>query len=92
MKASDITDEAFVNALNPTGWTNLDDMTDRLGFPWKVVKAKARTMIRKRKTVTGCYCGCRGDFELSKEARKEAEWISSISRLEKLIKDRGRAS
>jgi hypothetical protein len=77
MKAADITDEAFLAAL--------DEMTDRMGgplrygrmiprqfvgdvlrettpdLPDKVVLAKARSMI-KRKVIEGCGCGCRGDF------------------------------
>lgn len=32
-------------------------------MPWKLVVAKARKLIR-RGVLSGCYCGCRGDFEL----------------------------
>jgi hypothetical protein len=64
MKASDISDEAFIAALEPDAWTMLWDLCERLGYPEKVVRAKAKTMITRRKTVDGCYCGCRGDFHL----------------------------
>jgi hypothetical protein len=65
VKASDISDEAFIAALEPDGaWTMIWDLCDRLGYPEKVVRAKAKTMITRRKTVDGCYCGCRGDFHL----------------------------
>lgn len=91
MKASDISDEAFLNALNTNGKpTNLDALSERLSFPWKIVKAKAKTMIVKRKTVSGCYCGCRGDFERVEPkttAWEEDVWTLFTSRLEKSIKD-----
>lgn len=32
--------------------------------PMKVLIAKARR-LKKRKLLTGCCCGCRGDFELT---------------------------
>lgn len=63
MKASDITDEEFLEALEPDGkWTMWWDLSERLGYPNKVVLAKARTLITRRGTVHGCPCGCRGDF------------------------------
>ncbi len=95
MKASDISDAEFIAALNPDGkWTNLDDIAERLNVPWKVAKAKARTMILKRKTVDGCYCGCRGDFHLvgTTPKREEDEWTSLTSVLERLTRGLGRAS
>lgn len=33
-------------------------------IPQKLIIAKARKLIR-RGLLTGCYCGCRGDFELT---------------------------
>lgn len=70
MKASDITDEAFMAALDPDGaWTMWWDVTERLGFPPKVVLAKARTLIVRRGTLHGCDCGCRGDFHRADECR-----------------------
>lgn len=35
------------------------------GTPVKVALAKMRAMIKK-KLITGCCCGCRGDFQLIK--------------------------
>jgi hypothetical protein len=37
--------------------------------PPKVVAAKLRKLVR-RKLVTGCFCGCRGDFELTVAGRE----------------------
>lgn len=34
------------------------------GTPEKLARAKMKSLI-KRKLVSGCYCGCRGDFELT---------------------------
>lgn len=62
MKASDISDEQFMTALTPDGPTFVDELSERLGYPTKVVLAKAKTMITRRKTVDGCYCGCSGAF------------------------------
>ncbi len=41
------------------------------GVPDKLALAKMRSLIR-RGLVQGCYCGCRGDFELTKKGR---EWL-----------------
>lgn len=35
---------------------------DYPGMPEKLVLAKARKLINQRK-LSGCWCGCRGDFE-----------------------------
>lgn len=42
----------------------LDDFTDTEGLNQKLVLAKARNLIRRGR-ITGCACGCRGDFELT---------------------------
>lgn len=70
MKASDITDEEFLAALEPDGkWTMWWDLNERLGYPSKVVLAKARTLIKRRGTVHGCACGCRGDLHRADQCR-----------------------
>lgn len=70
MKASDISDDAFLAALEPDGrWSMWWDVADRLGFPPKVVLAKARTLIVKRGIVHGCYCGCRGDWHRADQCK-----------------------
>lgn len=33
------------------------------GAPWKVLLAKAKALHR-RGLLDGCFCGCRGDYEL----------------------------
>lgn len=39
------------------------------GTPNRVVMAKMRRLI-ERGLVSGCACGCRGDFELTEKGRK----------------------
>lgn len=39
------------------------------GTPAKVALAKMRAMIKKG-LVTGCACGCRGDFEITDKGRE----------------------
>jgi hypothetical protein len=45
-------------------WVDYPDM------PWKVVLAKAKSLIR-RGLVDGCACGCRGDFTRVEEVSGE---------------------
>ena len=42
------------------------------GTPQKLALAKMRMMVR-RGVVSGCACGCRGDFELTVKGRQELE-------------------
>ncbi len=62
IKAAHIADEAFMAALNHDGWTTWGQLVDRLGFPAKVVLAKARILIERRQILHGCSCGCSGGF------------------------------
>lgn len=90
MKASDIADSAFLNAVDGAiaersrvegsprtiGATRWDvaavlaghpehvggTPVDYPDMPYKVVLAKARSLIRRR-LLSGCACGCRGEFE-----------------------------
>lgn len=48
------------------------------GTPPKVALAKMRRLIA-RGLVTGCGCGCRGDFQLSKKGR-EAVVAAQVAR------------
>lgn len=41
-------------------------------LPYKLVLAKARKLIFKQK-MDGCYCGCRGDFEVNEEPINELQ-------------------
>jgi hypothetical protein len=69
-KAADISDELFLGTVlavweEEGSWTNTWHLAERIpGFPPKVVRAKAAQLI-KRDMLTGCTCGCRGDFELA---------------------------
>lgn len=74
VKAADISDADFVAAVaaiqrDKGMWANTSEVQDRLGadIPVKVVLAKARRLIR-RGVITGCACGCRGDFEVAEGA------------------------
>lgn len=71
IKAADITDEMFKDAIDAVkrgevGWAPASDVARYLGFPLKVVLAKARRLI-KRGVIGGCACGCRGDFHYPKQ-------------------------
>ena len=72
MKAADIPDEVFVDAVRAHGyggsrwaqcWDVYPAISEALGVdvPAKVCQAKARKLIR-RGVINGCACGCRGDF------------------------------
>jgi hypothetical protein len=41
------------------------------GTPDRVIIAKMRSLI-KRGLVTGCTCGCRGNYEITDKGRKES--------------------
>ena len=55
-------------------WVMFDELQAAPAFPAKVVRAKLAALIR-RGLLTGCTCGCRGDFELTPagEALLDAE-------------------
>lgn len=70
MKTSDISDEVMMAAVRAVrgqhgaaGWSSLWDVQKQLAdIHPKLVLSKLKSMIR-RKLLTGCACGCRGDFE-----------------------------
>lgn len=70
MQAKDIPDGRFLDLVAHVRrqygrWTTTGDIARlRPDWPTKVVLAKARKLIR-RNLLTGCHCGCRGDFELT---------------------------
>lgn len=75
VQAKDISDERFLAAVakvarGPMRWAMRGDVTAELGFPEKVVLAKARKLILQKK-LRGCFCGCRGDFELPTPEKTE---------------------
>ena len=75
VQAKDISDDDFIRAVQVvsvrtaaswnqrTAWANRFDVAEELGFPEKVVLAKARKIIKQGR-MDGCSCGCRGDFDL----------------------------
>jgi hypothetical protein len=47
-------------------------------FPDKVVLAKAKRLV-KRGLISGCTCGCRGDFEIMTEFIKtNADTVAAL--------------
>jgi hypothetical protein len=101
LKASDISDEQFYDAMldvfenggaiGPGAWASRWDIGDRLpGMPQAVIIAKAKTLIDRRKTVSGCPCGCRGDFEFTAKGLDAMETRGiSRTRLKQYAKTRG---
>jgi hypothetical protein len=74
MKASDISDAEALGAVRAVRgrygvpeWAVAQDVYDHLAqYPWKVVRAKVASLIR-RGIMGGCTCGCRGDYEIAGE-------------------------
>lgn len=70
-RASDISEERVVSAIlavrgrhGVPHWATLWDVQEHLKeFPPKVVLAKLKRMVKSGR-ITGCTCGCRGDFEV----------------------------
>jgi hypothetical protein len=66
-KASDISDLAFLSKMRRWGPTFIEDLTTEIGFPRKVVLAKARRLVH-RELIDGCCCGkCDGYFMILPE-------------------------
>jgi len=82
-KASDIDDKEILlvveNSCIERGiWSNTTIVAEKYSeFPFKVVAAKLSKLLR-RGLLTGCDCGCRGDWELTKQGREfagiQVEW------------------
>src|SRR5579872_1632492 len=67
IQAKHVSDESFLQVIDSVRekekrWTHTWDLVECLGFPERIIRAKAASLIR-RKVITGCACGCRGDFE-----------------------------
>jgi hypothetical protein len=70
VQAKDISDDQCMAAVRKVRgangvpeWSSLWDVQRELSaFPSKIVLAKLRAMVKKGK-LSGCTCGCRGDFE-----------------------------
>ena len=68
MKTSDIADDEFLSIVqeinnNENRSAHIGDMEERLSVPLKLVLSKARRLIR-RGVLDGCWCGCRGSFQI----------------------------
>lgn len=65
MKAADISDETILEIVGRSALklgATVSEICDGLPqFPYKVVMAKLRQMVNKKR-LAGCVCGCRGDF------------------------------
>lgn len=81
MKCADIPDLPILRFLSKQkGWStwgkgcSMPTVADAMpqGTPGKLQVAKMRKLIR-RGLVSGCDCGCRGDFELTDAGRKALE-------------------
>ncbi len=71
IKVADITQTDFLKAMTRTTMPNhadLSEVAEVLGFPRKVVLAKARKLIRQGVS-GGCDCGCRGNFYPASEVQ-----------------------
>jgi hypothetical protein len=83
LKCKDIPDEPIIRFLakRPGEWHNWffgDDKDVRQAMPpnlpEKLVLGKMR-MLMRRGLVTGCGCGCRGDFEIT---AKGIQWLAQV--------------
>lgn len=78
MQAKDLDDAEFLRLIDTishdglwahtnTRWVFTWDLEPAMpDVPWKVILAKASKLI-KRGVLSGCDCGCRGDFELTEQ-------------------------
>lgn len=73
-RASDISDELMLRVVErfcvtKEYWSNTWEIAEEFtGFPEKVVHAKLSRLMH-RGLLTGCDCGCRGDWELTTKGR-----------------------
>lgn len=86
LQAKDIPDQAMLQAILHDSRTN--DLPaaryrvarDHPEWPEKVILAKCRQLL-KRGLITGCVCGCRGDFHLTDKGGEligEQPWESTF--------------
>lgn len=71
--AKDIPDIDFLIAVDyicdrKGYWVNRIELAEFLDVKPKIVLAKAHKLI-KRKLLSGCDCGCRGDFEVTSKGK-----------------------
>lgn len=96
MQAKDIDDNEFLSLVASIQrrkgmWANTWDIeAERPDWPRKVYLAKARKLIRRRQ-LSGCTCGCRGDFEAIELTAEEINASGRPSAMELLRAMRGTA-
>jgi len=63
-------------------WVNVWDFdgTPYADLPDNLFRAKMGNLIKKG-YLTGCNCGCRGDYELTNKGREFLEWDTAMERL-----------
>lgn len=77
MKAADLDDVQVLRVVERSCiergfWSNTTVVAGAFpDAPFKVIAAKLSKLLR-RKLVTGCDCGCRGDWELTAKGREFA--------------------
>lgn len=69
MQAKDVPEAPILNRLvaEARSWTmlcELQGVSELADIPEKVLRAKMRSLL-KRGLVTGCACGCRGDYNIT---------------------------
>ncbi len=89
MKASDISDLRMLDAvkngtLMPLGASRWTIESLFLEVPPKVVLAKLHALLR-RKLITGCACGCRGDFNITEAGTALAEALRTGQAMRQLL-------
>lgn len=78
MKAADIDERDVLMSINRhekfIGAPIVLLQGDFPAVPWKVLRAKLKSLIRRR-LVLGCCCGCRGDFTLTAQGVARLEYL-----------------
>src|SRR6266704_311959 len=98
-QAKDIADMATLRVSDGLGrqrhcWTSPWDVAENFpAFPEKVVAAKLKSLHR-RGLVTGCPCGCRGDWELTDAGYDviDIDTLATDSEVRRMRAESGRAS
>lgn len=62
-------------------WVNTWDFEPPYSdLPDNLFRAKMGQLM-KRRLVTGCNCGCRGDYELTNKGREYLQWDAALEKL-----------
>lgn len=63
-QCKDINEALIIRLITMDRLTHTSRIQEHTQIPNKLLLAKLRKMIQK-KLITGCACGCRGDFEVT---------------------------